>query len=194
MDARAITSVLTFSVSSAGLLLVNKLCLKQVPLPSYLAVMQFVASVLCALGLSAAGLAELDRLEWPRVRAYLVYIALFTSAIYTNMHALTHSNVETLIVFRACGRPACQMPCLGDGRATPRMPTFRASSPSGPLLVSVLEWQLLGRMLPTRRSGLALLGICVCAAGYVASDRAFGAHAHPTLPPGPTQARTAAAH
>ena len=103
MDAKAVVAVLTFSVSSSGLLLINKLCLKEVPLPSFLAVLQFVASVLFAVGLSAIGQAELDKLEWPRVRVYMVYIGLFATAIYSNMQALSHSNVETLIVFRACG-------------------------------------------------------------------------------------------
>ena len=76
-----------------------------------------------------------------------MYIGLFATAIYSNMQSLTHSNVETLIVFRA----------------------------SGPLMVSVLEWQLLGRPLPSRQSALALLGVFLFALGYVASDRAFGA-------------------
>ncbi|EOD28970.1 hypothetical protein EMIHUDRAFT_234330 [Emiliania huxleyi CCMP1516] len=147
-DSKSLLAVLTFSVSSSGLLLVNKLCLKEVALPSFLAVLQFIASVLCAVGMSAAGAADLDPLEWPRVRIYLFYIALFATAIYSNLQALTHSNVETLIVFRACG----------------------------PLLVSVLEWRLLGRALPSRWSAVALSGIFACAAGYVASDNAFAMH------------------
>jgi len=148
MDAKSVIAVATFSVSSSGLLLVNKLCLKEVALPSFLAVLQFVASVLCALGLAATGQAELDGLAWPRVRIYLVYIGLFATAIYSNMQALTHSNVETLIVFRACG----------------------------PLMVSLLEWRLLGRTLPSRQSFLVLVGIFLFALGYVASDKAFAMH------------------
>ena len=152
----------TFSVSSSGLLLVNKLCLKEVALPSFLAVLQFVASVLCALGLAATGQAELDGLAWPRVRIYLVYIGLFATAIYSNMQALTHSNVETLIVFRACG----------------------------PLMVSLLEWRLLGRTLPSRQSVLVLVGILLFALGYVASDKAFGAPARCALTPHPARCST----
>ena len=53
--SKSLLAVLTFSVSSSGLLLVNKLCLKEVALPSFLAVLQFIASVLCAVGMSAAG-------------------------------------------------------------------------------------------------------------------------------------------
>ena len=147
-DSKSLLAVLTFSVSSSGLLLVNKLCLKEVALPSFLAVLQFIASVLCAVGMSAAGAADLDPLEWPRVRIYLFYIALFATAIYSNLQALTHSNVETLIVFRACG----------------------------PLLVGVLKWRLLGCALPSRWSAVALSGIFACAAGYVASDNAFAMH------------------
>jgi len=148
LNSATVLPVLAFSVASSGLLLINKLCLKEANLPSLLALAQFVASVLCSVGLKAAGAADVDELEWPRVRTYIAYIGLFTAAIFANMHALSNSNVETLIVFRACG----------------------------PLLVSVLEWHTLGRMLPSRRSALALLGIMVCAAGYVASDRAFAMH------------------
>ena len=160
MDAKSVIAVATFSVSSSGLLLINKLCLKEVALPSFLAVLQFVASVLCALGLAATGQAELDGLAWPRVRIYLMYIGLFATAIYSNMQALTHSNVETLIVFRACG----------------------------PLMVSLLEWRLLGRTLPSRRSVLALFGIFLFALGYVASDKAFGAPARSAHAPHRTPA------
>jgi len=159
MDAKSVIAVATFSVSSSGLLLVNKLCLKEVALPSFLAVLQFVASVLCALGLAATGQAELDGLAWPRVRIYLVYIGLFATAIYSNMQALTHSNVETLIVFRACG----------------------------PLMVSLLEWRLLGRTLPSRQSVLVLFGIFLFALGYVASDKAFGAPARFAHTPHPAR-------
>ena len=162
MDAKSVIAVATFSVSSSGLLLVNKLCLKEVALPSFLAVLQFVASVLCALGLAATGQAELDGLAWPRVRIYLVYIGLFATAIYSNMQALTHSNVETLIVFRACG----------------------------PLMVSLLEWRLLGRTLPSRQSVLVLFGIFLFALGYVASDKAFGAPARFAHTPHPARCAT----
>lgn len=162
MDPKAVIAVATFSVSSSGLLLVNKLCLKEVALPSFLAVLQFLASVLCALSLAATGQAELDGLAWPRVRIYLIYIGLFATAIYSNMQALTHSNVETLIVFRACG----------------------------PLMVSFLEWRLLGRTLPSRQSVLVLFGIFLFALGYVASDKAFGAPARFAHTPHPARCST----
>ena len=53
--------------------------------PSLLALAQFVASVLCSVGLKAAGAADVDELEWPRVRTYVAYIGLFTSAIFANI-------------------------------------------------------------------------------------------------------------
>ena len=36
------------------------------------------------------------------MKPYLLYIGMFVSTIYCNMKALQYSNVETLIVFRAC--------------------------------------------------------------------------------------------
>jgi hypothetical protein len=61
------------------------------------------------------------------------------------VQALQFSNVETIIVFRAC--------C--------------------PLVVSLLDYGFLGRQLPSASSTLALLLLVAGAAGYVASDAAF---------------------
>ena len=79
------------------------------------------------------------------MKPYLYYVVMFVATIYCNMKSLEHSNVETIIVFRAC--------C--------------------PLCVCLLDWGFLGRELPSRGSLGSLLVLLAGAAGYVASDREF---------------------
>jgi len=138
--------MLLYSFASASMLLVNKLCLRALPMPGLVSVAQFVFSAACILLIKVSGLAPVDDFEWKKVRLYLLYVAQFVVGIYTNMKALQHSNVDTVIVFRAM--------C--------------------PLLVCVLEWAFLGRQLPSARPALSLLAIVVGAAGYVSADKAFG--------------------
>ena len=93
----------------------------------------------------ASGRVARDHFVWWKVRPYLVYVCMFVATIYANMRALQHSNVETIIVFRAC--------C--------------------PLIVSILDWGFLGRQLPSCRSVLALVVLVGGCAGYVLTDKAF---------------------
>ena len=95
--------------------------------------------------LMGSGAVPKDKWEWYKIKPYLVYVGMFVATIYTNMRALQHSNVETVIVFRS----AC------------------------PLIVSVLDWAFLGRQLPSARSIGALLVIIGGCIGYVLTDRAF---------------------
>lgn len=86
-----------------------------------------------------------DGFEWPKVKPYLLYIICFCLGIYTNARALAASNVETVIVFRACT----------------------------PIAVAVLDYLYLGRDIPSSRSIMALCGIVVGAVGYVSADDQF---------------------
>merc|ERR1711924_233021 len=79
--------------------------------------------------------------------SYGVYVVVFMMGIYANMRALETSNVETVIVARACT----------------------------PLLVSALEYQFLGRALPNTRSVMSLLVIVLGALFYVSNDGSFQA-------------------
>ncbi len=75
----------------------------------------------------------------------MVYVLAFAASIFCNLKALEGSNIETVIVFRSCT----------------------------PLAVSLLDFAVLGREMPSWRSFLSLLLILVGAAGYVLTDRAF---------------------
>ena len=141
----AIVAMLLFSLAASSLLLVNKMVMHAIPLPSFVSTLQFVVTAIASYTVMWTGHAPIEKWEWPKVKAYLYYVGLFVGAIYCNMKALQYSNVETVIVFRAC--------C--------------------PIVVSLIDWAFLGRMLPSARSWLALavlLGGCL---GYVLTDRAF---------------------
>ena len=73
------------------------------------------------------------------------YIFAFVGALYTNMQALNHTNVETVIVFRACT----------------------------PIAVSVIEYLFMGRYWPNMRSSMSLLLVALGAIWYCTSDSTF---------------------
>lgn len=114
-------AMLLFSLCSSSLLLVNKLCMHMAPAPSFISTLQFVTAGSTCLVIKATGLAIVDDFEWEKVKPYLLYVCMFCSTIYCNMKSLEHSNVETIIVFRAC--------C--------------------PLCVCLFDWAFLGRELPS---------------------------------------------
>ena len=144
-----VRAVVAFSLCSASLLLINKMTLKHLPMPSFVSSLQFVVSAVFVYGLKATRSAEVDDFEWRLLKPYSLYVLMFVATIYCNMKALQHANVETLIVFRSCV----------------------------PIVVSGLDWAFLGRELPSRRSQLALAMLTLGAAGYVATDRQFSLRA-----------------
>jgi GDP-mannose transporter len=135
-----------YSASSSLMLIMNKLALKLCPLHSTVTACQLAFCTAVVLIMSKTGLIEgLDGFESHKVRPYILYILGFTLGIYTNMRALADSNIETVIVFRACV----------------------------PITVAVLDYVYLGRDLPNKRSTGALLMIVIGALGYVSSDEQF---------------------
>ena len=90
-----------FIAVSSSLLLVNKLALKGMPLPSLLSTLQFAASSLFVLIIKWLGLGAADEFKWSTVRAYAWYVVMFCTSIYSNMRAISASNLETVMVFRA---------------------------------------------------------------------------------------------
>ena len=137
LTRQSVVAMLAFSACSSSLLLVNKLCVHRVPCPSLISSIQFAVSVVTIFVLKAAGVITVDPIVWSKVRPYTGYVVMFVCTIYANMKSLEHSNVETLIVFRACS----------------------------PFIVSLLDWAFLGRHLPGARSFLALAMLGAGAAG-----------------------------
>jgi len=97
------------------------------PLPAVVSFIQILSSTVAILLFKLCG-GTVDNLEWSKVKAYALYIVAFVAAIYANMKALSHSNVETVIVFRACT----------------------------PISVTIVEYLFMDRAWPSVRSCLSL--------------------------------------
>jgi len=138
-------AIAMYSAASSLMLIVNKLALTLCPLHSTVTVCQLAFCAVLVVGMKATGVIECDGFESHKVKPYLLYILGFCVGIYANMRALAASNIETVIVFRACV----------------------------PIMVCVLDYLYLGRDLPNARSAGALLMIVIGALGYVSSDAQF---------------------
>lgn len=130
---------------SSTLLLANKAALHYFNRPSVVSFVQIVFATVMVLIMKYAIGVEVDDLEWAKFKPYTIYIVAFVSAIYANMRALSVSNVETIIVFRACT----------------------------PLAVTVIDFLFMGRAFPSLRSLLSLLCVSGCALLYCITDSEF---------------------
>ena len=134
-------AILGYSLCSSTLLLANKMAIEHLPVPSVVSFIQIFSSTVIILLIKCCGV-QVDNLEWGKVKSYSIYIVAFVAAIYANMQALAHSNVETVIVFRACS----------------------------PIAVSIVEYLFLNRAWPSVRSSISLVCIVVGAILYCLSD------------------------
>lgn len=135
-------SIIGYSLCSSTMLLANKLAIEFVPSPSAISFVQILFSTITVLTLRATGYSSIDWFEWGKMKAYSYYIIIFVVTIYCNMKALEASNVETVIVFRACS----------------------------PVAVSFTEYFFMDRELPNTRSALALGIVAFGAVAYCLSD------------------------
>lgn len=137
-------AVIFYSFCSSTLLLANKMVMADFPLPSVVSFIQMVFTVLLVYLLQGCGVA-IDSFEWDKLKPYVIYIIAFVLAIYTNMQALNYSNIETVIVFRSCT----------------------------PISVTIIEYLLMGRDLPSFRSAMSLFVVAAGAIFYCLSDSQF---------------------
>lgn len=144
-QSEVIVSVVSYSICSGSLVLVNKLILSFLPFPSIVMIVQILASLFLIYGANLCGVIEVDPIKWDHLKPYLLYTVAFSLGVYTNMMCLNSANVETVIVFRALS----------------------------PICVSILDFLFLGRAFPSKRSMTALSLISLGAMGYAASDESF---------------------
>jgi len=144
-DSSVLFSIVFYTFCSSIMLVANKVALHFNPVPALI----FCAQVACTVGyifvLRATGLSQVDDFDWPRVKVFLPYTVSFVLVLYSNGRAIQNSNVETVIVFRA----------------------------GTPILVSFLDYFLLGREMPSKRSLAALVGMAVSVVGYAGTDSEF---------------------
>lgn len=138
--------LLAYCVTASSMVLLNKVALTVFPCASLLSAAQFLTTIGTVYLLKSCG-APVDDFEWERSLPYMAYVVLFVSFIYTNQQVLLHSNVETLLIFRAMT----------------------------PLTVSFLEYVCLSREVPSSRSFSGFVMIIVGIVWYTLLDRDFQA-------------------
>jgi drug/metabolite transporter (DMT)-like permease len=137
-------AIVGYSLCSSTLLLANKMTMAYLPIPAVVSFIQIFSSAAFILLYKLMG-GTVDAIEWPKVKAYSLYIVAFVAAIYANMQALNHSNVETVIVFRACS----------------------------PIAVTIVEYFFMDRAWPSLRSTMSLVVVAMGAICYCMSDSQF---------------------
>jgi len=140
-------AIIGYSLCSSTLLLANKMAIHYLPSPSIVSFAQILFSAVAVLIIKATGY-PVDWFEWDKMKAYSIYIIIFVAAIFTNMKALAVSNVETVIVFRACT----------------------------PIAVSIIEYFFMDRELPSLRSSISLSVVALGALLYCLSDSQIALH------------------
>ena len=114
---------------SATLLISNKYAVYKVAAPSFILVSQLMGTALVVKAFAAMGKIECDALEKQKVMKFMPVALIFLARIFSNMKSLQYANVETFMVFQL----------------------------STPLVVSIADYLLLGRKLPSPRSWGCLL-------------------------------------
>jgi drug/metabolite transporter (DMT)-like permease len=140
-----ILSIVSYSLCSGTLVLLNKLTLYYLPFPSLVVAVQLLGCIAMIYGANYAGYLVVDPLKWEYVKPYLLYTFFFSTGVYCNMRSLNIANVETVIVFRALT----------------------------PIIVAFLDALFLGREWPSNRSWVGLVTLIVGAYGYASHDEKF---------------------
>jgi len=129
------------------MLLVNKLAVTFLPVPTLVTSLQYMASAFIIYVLAnCCRVLEADTvLKWQELRRYFVIPFLFSLAIFSNIKLLESANVETFMVFRF----------------------------STPLFVSLVDFALMGKSLPSLRTWFSFTLIISGAIIYAYYDAGF---------------------
>ena len=82
------------------MLIANKLAVNAIPAPAFVLFCQLAGTAAVVAAAAGLGLADVDALEWSKVRRFAVVPLAFLCTIYANIKILQHANVETFITFR----------------------------------------------------------------------------------------------
>mmetsp|Transcript_1186 Transcript_1186/g.1774 ORF Transcript_1186/g.1774 Transcript_1186/m.1774 type:complete len:366 (+) Transcript_1186:185-1282(+) len=125
---------LLYFFCSASMLLFNKLAIYHYQAPAFICLIQYAFCVVAVYLLKFLNFVEVDPLSWETVKKYWPVPALFSCAIFSNNKILQYANIETFIVVRN----------------------------TTPLFVAILDFFVMGKSLPSKRSlgcfGLIILG------------------------------------
>ncbi|KAK9846459.1 hypothetical protein WJX81_004321 [Elliptochloris bilobata] len=123
--------IVSYSLCSSMLLILNKVAVTFVPAPSFILFGQLATSAAFVQVLAAARQVECERLQWIKIQKFALIVFGFIGTLYSNVTSLKYVPVDTIICFRA----------------------------SIPLVIAVIEFAYMGRELPSPRSWAALFGV-----------------------------------
>ena len=138
-------AIIAYSICSSTMLLANKYVTVHVPSTVVISLIQLIFTSILLASMKTFGLEKIDDFEWSKVKGYLINTFFFFCSLFTNIKALSSSNVETVIVFRSCS----------------------------PIAICLIEYVFLDRELPSLRSSLALLGVAAGAVIYCIHESSF---------------------
>lgn len=124
------------------MVIVNKLAVQTNGLPSIVSGAQLVVGAFVPALLEMGGMKVMGPIERRRILPLFLYTNMFALSLFSNMKALMLTNVGAVIAARSCL----------------------------PLIVCVIEFLLMGRSLPNRRSVASLMGVVGGASVYVLND------------------------
>lgn len=131
--------ILAYSACSSSMLVVNKLAVDSIPIPTLVSGAQLASCAAFVLAMHCAGITTVSMIGRSRALPFIVYTAIFAFGLFANMKALLLTNVGAVIAARCCL----------------------------PAIVCVIEWACMDRMLPSLRSVLSLAGVISFGALYV---------------------------
>lgn len=134
--------ILAYSACSSTMLVINKLAVQELPLPTVVSGAQLFVSALVVLILKLIWPNTMGAMDQTKVLPFALYTAMFAGGLYANMKALMLTNVGAVIAARSCL----------------------------PVIVCLIEWAFMGRSLPGARSTMSLAGVVGFAGLYIKND------------------------
>ena len=126
------------------MLVINKLAVQELPLPTVVSGAQLLASSLVVVAMKVVWPTVMGAMDKTKVIPFALYTAMFAAGLFANMKALMLTNVGAVIAARSCL----------------------------PVIVCLIEWAFMGRALPGARSCLSLAGVVAFAGLYIRNDSA----------------------
>ena len=136
--------ILAYSACSSTMLVINKLAVQELPLPTVVSGAQLLASSLVVVAMKIVWPTVMGAMDKTKVIPFALYTAMFAAGLFANMKALMLTNVGAVIAARSCL----------------------------PVIVCLIEWAFMGRALPGARSCLSLAGVVAFAGLYIRNDSA----------------------
>ncbi|BDA41519.1 GDP-fucose transporter 1 [Coccomyxa sp. Obi] len=137
--------VVSYSLCSSMLLILNKVAVTYIPAPSFILFCQLASCAAYVKFSAMAGFIEAEGLEWGKSKKFALIVAGFIGTLFSNVTSLRYVPVDTIICFRA----------------------------SCPLVIAVIEYFYLDRELPSMRSWGSLIGVFLGVTVYTYQDIHF---------------------